>query len=265
MNQDSTGAAPPQAGLAILVTWVAGFVDAVGFLSLYRLYTANMSGNSVSVGIQIASGGWAQVFRNGWPVAVFTAGLFIGAMVLEWGDRTHVRRIVAVALALEAVLLVGFLAAGGSMLQHGEVHAPNFWTFYGTVALPALAMGIQDATITRIGGLSVRTTHVTGSIVHFAAAGSEYLFWLHDRTAGRIRRRFGKALRVSARQACFREALMMSGLWISYVVGAACGAGLKTVWELNALAIPLAALALLLIVDLFRPTAISQVERSKPK
>ncbi|MBV9760400.1 MAG: DUF1275 family protein [Acidobacteriaceae bacterium] len=38
-----------------IITWLAGYVDAVGFLSLSHIYTANMSGNSVAVGIQLAS------------------------------------------------------------------------------------------------------------------------------------------------------------------------------------------------------------------
>ena len=253
-----------QAPIAIVVTWVAGFVDAVGYLALYHLYTANMSGNSVGVGIQIASGAWGQVLRHGWPVLMFAVGLMMAASVLEGGNRNGVRAIVGWTLGLEVFLLAAFVALGSSMLEDGQLHAPGLWVFYGIVALPALAMGIQDATITRVGGLSVRTTHVTGSIVHFAAAASEYLYWLRDRTAGRIRHRLFKALRVSTRLACFRDTAVMASLWFAYVVGAVCGTEMKSIWQLKALTLPLAALALLIALDFLHPRRVSRVARGKP-
>ena len=39
--------------IAGFLTWIAGFVDAVGFLALVQIYTANMSGNSVAIGIRL--------------------------------------------------------------------------------------------------------------------------------------------------------------------------------------------------------------------
>lgn len=254
-----------QAAVALVVTAVAGFVDAVGFLALYGIYTANMSGNSVNLGIEIFYARWDLIFRYGWPVAAFTVGLFVAAALLELGNRKGVRRIAGIVLGLEAFFLALFVIFAQPLVRNGQVHATTFWSFYATIALPAIAMGIQDATVTRVGGLSVRTTHVTGSIVHFAAAASSYLFWLRDRTFGRGGRRLVWALRISSRQPFVHEAAAMSALWVGYLAGAVCGTGLKSAWELNSLVVPIAMLAILVLFDVFRPPAITKIEGQKPR
>src|SRR6185437_13407284 len=45
-----------QVVMALLLAWVAGAVDAIGFLVLLQLYASNMSGNSIVVGMAIGLG-----------------------------------------------------------------------------------------------------------------------------------------------------------------------------------------------------------------
>ncbi|MGE3809415.1 MAG: DUF1275 family protein, partial [Gemmataceae bacterium] len=40
-----------QAGFTLLLTWSAGIVDGVGFLILFHMFTAHMSGNSIAMGV----------------------------------------------------------------------------------------------------------------------------------------------------------------------------------------------------------------------
>jgi uncharacterized membrane protein YoaK (UPF0700 family) len=54
-------------------------------------------------------------------------------------------------------------------------------------------------------------------------------------------------------QASFRHLLLLAGIWGSYVVGAICGSALELRLALSALAFPLFVLAVLIVIDVFRP------------
>jgi uncharacterized membrane protein YoaK (UPF0700 family) len=88
-------------------------------------------------------------------LAAFIAGAGCSAILINWGRRNMPRRQYVYPLMAEALLLIGFGAAG--LLQP--------LGFVG-VAAPLLCfiMGLQNATITKISGARVRTTHVTGMV-----------------------------------------------------------------------------------------------------
>jgi hypothetical protein len=52
--------------------------------------------------------------------------------------------------------------------------------------------GSANVTVTSINGLRVYTTYLTGSLSKFSEAVVDYLFWLRDRTRGRLGARLGK-------------------------------------------------------------------------
>jgi uncharacterized membrane protein YoaK (UPF0700 family) len=78
-------------------------------------------------------------------------------MIAAGGQRFGIKSVYALALSLELVLLSAFLLSAQWTLGHGI--RPG----YAIIWLPAMAMGLQNATITQIAGAVVRTTHVTGS------------------------------------------------------------------------------------------------------
>lgn len=246
-----------KAALALAITWVAGFVDAVGYLVLSHIYTANMSGNTVSVGLHAALLNWGEVARKGWPVLMFVAGLVFCAMIHETGKRAGILATSSITFALEAAMLAAFIPLSLAHLRDGQVQAPTASFFYLIVALPALAMGLQNATISHVGALSLRTTHVTGSLTTLAEALAVYIFWLHDRTRGRFRRRVGIALRLTPRQKSAQALALMTGSWIAFVAGAVCGAALNSKWHTACLIPPICLLLVLAALDLFRPIAVS--------
>jgi uncharacterized membrane protein YoaK (UPF0700 family) len=55
---------PVDTALAVLLTLTAGYVDAVGFLRLHGIYVANMSGNSIAIGLHSALGDWRPCSRG---------------------------------------------------------------------------------------------------------------------------------------------------------------------------------------------------------
>jgi uncharacterized membrane protein YoaK (UPF0700 family) len=125
--------------------------------------------------------------------------------------------------------------------------------FYALLALSTLAMGIQNATLTRVGALSVRTTHVTGTLSKFAESGSRYLFWLYDRA--RAGRSWFFAVRASRKQRDFIAAVLTAISWVAFLAGGFAGAWLRQRMELRSLYLPVAILAIISISDVFVPLA----------
>jgi uncharacterized membrane protein YoaK (UPF0700 family) len=149
----------------VLLSAVAGYVDAIGYLSLGQVYTANMSGNSVSTGIYWARWDLDNLWKHGWPIASFVAGLFVSRMILTWGHRNHKKWIAAIAFAVEAIFLAAFLG-----IQHGTA---------GVFVL-AFAMGVQAAAMSHLGGITVYTCFVTGGLVRFADSLADIAWTFRD-------------------------------------------------------------------------------------
>lgn len=246
-----------KAVLALAITWVAGFVDAVGYLVLSHIYTSNMSGNTVSVGLHAALMKWSEVAHEGWPVLMFVAGLVFCATIHEAGKRAGILATSSITFGLEAAMLAAFIPLSIHHLHGGQVQTSSLSFFYLIVALPALAMGLQNATISHVGALSLRTTHVTGSLTTLAEALAVYMFWLYDRTRGRFWRRIGIALRLTPRQKSAQALALMTGSWIAFVAGAACGAVLNAKWHTACLLPPICLLLVLAVLDIFHPIAVS--------
>src|ERR1700685_651255 len=141
--------------LAAFITWLAGFVDAIGFLSLGHIYTANMSGNSVELGIQFASQNWPEVIRRFWPVVTYVIGLVFCRILVQFGARQHIRSIASIAWFSEIALLIP------ACLSPNDPGAQSSLSF-AFVGLLASAMGIQNATLTHFSSVTPNTGFVTG-------------------------------------------------------------------------------------------------------
>jgi len=121
------------------------------------------------------------------------------------------------------------------------------------VALLAVPMGIQNVVIRKVGGINVYTTFVTGSLVKFAENLSQYLFWVRDRTRGRLRSRLPIVLRITPRLITFRRAALTLSLWVFYLGGAICGGFSVQRWALLAMIAPFALLTAIALYGVFRP------------
>jgi uncharacterized membrane protein YoaK (UPF0700 family) len=228
-----------KASVAILLTWVAGFVDIIGYFYLYGVYTAHMSGNTVAMARHLSQSQLIGVARNGWPIATFVIGLIIGAIVFEAEKRGTLRLPCPGTLLLESLAIGASIAVGVEFSVSDVVPHQPALKFYLMVALLAASMGVQNVTIRKIGGVNIYTTFVTGSLVKFGEAVSSYLFWLHDYTRGRFRQRIGSALRASFRQRSMQHLTFTAGLWISYLAGGVCGAYADHLLKLLCLIFPL--------------------------
>ena len=139
--------------LAIGLAGLAGFVDAVGFLSADGYFVSFMSGNTTRLGVDLAT----RPDRAVVPALLitgFVAGVAGGAIIAA---RAGPRRKRAV-LGLVALLLVVAAAL--------EAAAPGFVP----LALLVTAMGALNNTFLRDGTVSVGLTYMTGALVKLGQA-----------------------------------------------------------------------------------------------
>jgi uncharacterized membrane protein YoaK (UPF0700 family) len=232
--------------VAVTLTWIGGYVDIVGYLSIYGLYTAHMSGNTVSMARSAVIFNWYDLARYGWAVICFVLGLVLGGITFEAQRRNALRTRIPLTLAFEFILLAGFVVGAGltPAAPDPPIRPQPDPQYYLMIALLALAMGIQNVTIRKVGGINVYTTFVTGTLVKFAEALSSYLFWLHDRLRFNFPTRLSRVARLSWRQPSMRHVILTGALWLAYFVGAICGVLALTRFSHRSLIFPL----LLLIV-----------------
>lgn len=181
---------------------------------------------------------------------MFVIGALMGGAIATTLSRRGIRPFFAPVLALEAVLLVTFLLWGNAALMDGEIHLESGGAYMLVVALPSLAMGLQNATLRRVGGLSVRTTYITGLLTSFVEETVAWLFWIggHVR-AGRGRR----VWRVARRQVSLVRMGLLAGLWLAYTVGAIIAGFGVARWGMHALWLPLAVLLGVIVADIHAP------------
>jgi uncharacterized membrane protein YoaK (UPF0700 family) len=243
------------ARLAVLLAWVAGGVDAIGYLVLAHLFTAHMSGNSVAFGAAIGHGEWDEVIKRGMTIAIFAIGIAVGTAVGELCSASGRRHPTVAVFTIEAVLLGVFLVSGSSAMVDGQLQAAVPWPFFAFVALPTLAMGLQSATLRRVGSASVRTTYISGVLTSLMEVGVECLFWLRRRGQSR---EGGDAHSPVDRLRVYGTVLG------AYVLGAVLGSVSHSLWGLTALLLPIAGLALAVARDLRHPHELAAT-RTQPQ
>jgi uncharacterized membrane protein YoaK (UPF0700 family) len=147
----------------LALTFTTGLVDAVSYLALGRVFTANMTGNIVLLGFGIAGSYGLPVVAPIISLAAFLLGAGAGGvLVIRMGERHPT--LVARALGIE-VLLIGLAAvvAAATSVRPGNASA------YALIALMALAMGVRNAVVRRIAVPDLTTTVLTMTLTGLAA------------------------------------------------------------------------------------------------
>jgi uncharacterized membrane protein YoaK (UPF0700 family) len=129
---------------------VAGFADGDAFLRWHQ-FAANMTGNTVLLGIAAVNGNTAGALDSLMTIAAFVAGC-AAASLLE-GSR-------ATPLLVEAALLC---AASFAQMHRWQL------------ALVAAAMGIQNTTIAALGKVQANTSFITGDYGRVGVAATRLL------------------------------------------------------------------------------------------
>ena len=204
--------------LAVLLalTFVTGIVDAVSYLGLGHVFTANMTGNVVLLGFAVAGASGLSVARSLVSLVAFLAGALGAGRLSVLTLNTPRGRWLVTAGAVEAGLLLG--AAAVSTGSDAPTDTPSS-PVYAVIALTAAAMGFRTMTARQLAVLDMTTTVLTQTLA--AVAGESSLAGGRNPRAGR---RLAAVVRMLA-GAAVGTLLLRYGLALPLVVSSACVLG----------------------------------------
>ena len=238
-----------KSAVALMLTFSAGIVDIVGYIAVYHWFVAHMTGDTVHLGNQLATGKWSEAEKGATVIGSFILGSIVGRAVIEAGARKRQRAIASITLLAEAAFIFAFICIRSFVVDSHETPPA---TLLVLLALLAAAMGLQTATLTKIGPLTIHTTFVTGMLNKFAEAISEWFFWLYDQ------RQSGKRWRGSSQHPAFRNAGFMALIWVSYMFGSVTGTWTYSHWSVWVLYLPVMVLIVSAAIDHWRPLALEE-------
>ncbi|MFT4298373.1 MAG: YoaK family protein [Aeromicrobium sp.] len=150
-------------GLMLALTFSTGVIDAVGYLGLDRVFTGNMTGNVVILGMAVAGADDLPIAGPLLALGGFLAGAALGGRALRGRASTGWDGRITVLFGLVAAVL--FAVSGVLLADEHPAHGPALAL---TTALGA-AMGLQAAVARFIAVKDVTTVVVTSTITGLAA------------------------------------------------------------------------------------------------
>ncbi|MFE5684179.1 YoaK family protein [Streptomyces sp. NPDC056512] len=146
-----------------VLTVVSGIVDAVSYLSLGRVFAANMTGNVVIIGFAAAGAPGFSVLGSLTSLGAFLAGaVCAGRLTAVFAGRARQTWVRSVFVT-EAVLLAAATAV--AFAWPGEAA-------YGLIAVLAWAMGLRNATVRKLAVPDMTTTVLTMTLTGLASESS---------------------------------------------------------------------------------------------
>ena len=156
------GRLPP---LMLSLTVVTGLVDATSYLRIGHVFVANMTGNVVFVGFALAGAKGLSLKESLVALAAFLIGGLIGGRLgIRWAH--HRGLLLRAGLSVQLVFLAGAAAVAGLTGAGAHIGEGSRYTL---VVLLAIGMGIQNATVRRIGVRDLMTTVLTMTLTGIAA------------------------------------------------------------------------------------------------
>jgi uncharacterized membrane protein YoaK (UPF0700 family) len=172
-----------------LISLVAGSIDALSFLGLGHVFTANMTGNTILLALAI-SGQVAglSVIRSSIALIGFASGALFGASlvtlriekrllqkylgsnrsleeIFKEADQEEWPAEINHALYAEAVILLAY----GILWSFFSPQGANIEVTYLIILLSGIAMGIQSEAIAHLGVWGIVSTYITGTYNSFFA------------------------------------------------------------------------------------------------
>jgi uncharacterized membrane protein YoaK (UPF0700 family) len=202
--QRAAGRGRLSARTLVPLAWAAGIVDAVSYLRLGSVFTANMTGNTVLLGIAVAEGDGGHAARSAAALGGFCAGVVLATLLPGTSSG-----LLAEGLLLIALAILGHVGA-----------IPRV----PLILLGGATMGMQTAAVRRSNRTGVNVTYVTGTVTTLLSRAA-------NRLLGREREQ----------DPGDRDVGLPGSVWLAYGVGGLAGVWHSSTFALSAGAVLLAA------------------------
>jgi uncharacterized membrane protein YoaK (UPF0700 family) len=234
---------PARAGmawLAYVLAAIAGIVDVAGYIALGGIFTAHVSGDTVTAAVAAAHRDWIHALERLAPVFLLVVGYIAGGALIKIATMHRLPYWFSLGASVEVLLLAVFALAHRHLAGSSLSYVPDRWALLGLMSCLTLAMGVQNALLRNVGDVAVRTTFVTGMVVGFANALLDWIF------AHVLRSPSGKQR---------EEARVYAIVWASFAAGGCAGGYLQVIHGAIIFLIPCFAMAGLAIYALRFPAA----------
>jgi uncharacterized membrane protein YoaK (UPF0700 family) len=131
-----------------MLAFIAGMINAAGYLGFRHESISNMTGNTSLLGIALGNGEGGESVHWILAIAAFVFGATLSGMIVQQSTLRLGRRY-GVALVSESLLLFAAVPLLESSSSAG-------------LYLASVGMGLQNGIVSAYSGAVIRTTHVTG-------------------------------------------------------------------------------------------------------
>ena len=238
-----------QARFVLKLAAIAGYTNILTVL-MCGTVTSHVSGTISNLGHDLAKGEWMMALFAFAVVFAFFTGASLTGLLEELGRRSQWRARYALPLAVEMLLMLALLVAF-------ELHAQapfepgNLFTYVACVA--AFALGVQNATITRISGGVIRTTHVTGVTTDLGLEFSLLIAKVWDHWLSTPRQQSDKTRMLNVHSP--RRFLLLAAILGSFAEGSMLGTLAYIHAGRHAMLLPVVVLIITIIRDFQKPFA----------
>lgn len=145
---------------AVVLGFIGGYVDTLGFVALFGLFTAHVTGNFVLIGSELARPSGNSVLIKFLAFGAFVAAIAFTRLYILWLERRGKAPLRSV-FGLQLLLLTGFMLAG---LAAMPLHSSDTPLALLAGAVGAAAMGVQNAAAKLLLSTLTPTTVMTGNV-----------------------------------------------------------------------------------------------------
>jgi uncharacterized membrane protein YoaK (UPF0700 family) len=203
------------------MTAVTGLVDAVSFLSLGRVFTANMTGNIVILAFASARVSGLSIAHSFAALFSFLIGAIFGGRIMARARPDSQIRVALQAFLLEVAFL--FAASLFAVRYRGDLLRDSFQPLV-LIALTALAMGTRNGAVRKLAIPDLTTTVLTLTITGIGA-DSSFANGNNPRLARRVASVIAMFLGAALGAVIIRYSIS-AALWLATAVSALCSAAL---------------------------------------
>lgn len=233
-----------------ILSAVAGYVDAAGFLALFGLFTAHITGELVAAGMEFAGVGTSGVSLRLATIPVFIVSVAATALVARATRRRGQRPLTAI-LGLMTLALAIFCAVGVAL--RSRLEGPDAWAVVLTGAFGVFAMGIQNTLMRDVLSGLGPTTLMTGNLTRLTMDIVEVVLPEEDVGTGRDAAR----RRTEASRRLGKSATPV----VAFLLGTALGGAATSMFGLWSIALPAIVIGVLTLSTWLRVRAPAALPR----